>query len=721
MGNRDYGSDPNATDILGLPSITVGPVGSSANFTNADLSVAFAAAQAAHPTGGTFNILGGTYPSTAAEVVVTSPNSTIFIDPKAVLTPAVGSSWLGNVVSGGASVWMVAWLIAAPDCVIYGGPLVDWTNITGVNTVGVMVVGTAAQAETTRVLVYGTKTTGAGTFARWVNGFFTTSKGVTYNGLCSDVLWDGSKSINCGNTVAPDGGGMKCSPSSTILGTSTQAAIQSVMDANAYDIGVKFTGDDITSGQAVGHTMDSIQISNGTRSAFAGTPAGSNGVFIEQGISGVTTNVKVTNVTAIGFATGFNMGQNLATTTACTATLCTTGFSTGFGAAVQGTVVGHKYVGCWADRCVTGYKITTSAAATGGSIVDLTFTDCTADDGGAQVTTACVVITATAANPVVGLRFVHCDFSRFASGGVAVNFGSTLGSALPGLTFLDCPGVTDQGALTNPFEVVTVFETRNQGNKAVPTSGQFNTYQIRTPFTNISVSGGTASYTALSQWGNPLAGYSAAGTSATPVASTDYCLSAADTITVTVGTAVGLAIQVIGPNGAVLAKASVTTTLTALAVPAGSTINFGAFTVGTPVVTSGLSATPFQAVITAVSSFAATQFPYNSTLQFISNNGAETFVYKSNGAAVTNPFLAYRPISLTGAGAAPVANINYEFQMCRMKTAMTAGAGIAFADQLGTALGPATLTDVSVPTTCEPGIRVSVTTAPTTTVVSRVG
>ena len=125
-------------------------------------------------------------------------------------------------------------------------------------------------------------------------------------------------------------------------------------------------------------------------------------------------------------------------------------------------------------------------------------------------------------------------------------------------------------------------------------------------------------------------------------------------------------------------KASVTTTLTALAVPAGSTINFGAFTVGTPVVTSGLSATPFQAVITAVSSFAATQFPYNSTLQFISNNGAETFVYKSNGAAVTNPFLAYRPISLTGAGAAPVANINYEFQMCRMKTAMTAGAGIAF-------------------------------------------
>lgn len=724
------GPPPESENIFGKNSVTVGPVGSGAQYQSNDQTAFNQAVKdlgAKTPPGGDIWVLPDANNYSATNGVWYHTGTLIkvhFIRGAKVMPAAVNAGWQSSIASGVAPAWYMIYVVAgATDCEIHGGPVIDATTINGTD----LVSGFNEGGNVTRLKVYNQRTIKATRFGRWATAYskvlvkYLTSPSATIeqDGPVTDITHIHPSSTGCGVIGPPDGGGRKYSPNASVAGTLGAAVIQTFTEYEPIDREVIFAGHDLTSGQNPGHTMDGIKVIGGEAWAtLASIPAGSDGVFVEQGLGPMTTNVKFVGHDVHGFDTGFNLSlQNNQVFADCFAYDCNVGWSTGTGVAGVFVCSNHTYTSCASFRCGTGLFVNLNAGSAGTTLEALKVKEFTVDDLGSQKTTIGLRIAASPTKTISYSAFESVDVLRVASGGVPFSTGATTGPSLPFTVFRNCPGITDQGNVATALGTVTQFDIRTGGTLPKPADTSTNTYRIRTPgLTTIAASGGGDTLTAVTAAGNPLAGMSAAGTTGTPVASTDYVSDASQTLTVSGGT--GISLNVTGPDGTRYAK-NLDTNVTAFGptlLVAGTTINFGAFSVAPTTITTGLGATPFKAPITGVASFTTTVFPYNSTLQTPTNTTSSTFVVIVNSTTIANPFFGYRECSPLGGTATVTANVVYEAELMAYQVAALAGAGISITDPAGTAIGPATLTDIPVPAGLPVGFRIQASTAPTLTV-----
>jgi hypothetical protein len=359
-------------------------------------------------------------------------------------------------------------------------------------------------------------------------------------------------------------------------------------------------------------------------------------------------------------------------------------------------------------RCTTGAQISPVGGGSGTIMFGLHVRDCIADDQGAGVTTSGLILNGSVAKQVVDFHLIGCDFTKLASGGAPVTYNSATGPAYPGARWRDVRGITDQGSITDPFGTTTINEMRNNGTTATPVAS--TNYKINARNPTVASSGGTGvSITVQHPDGTTLNTLTSAGSTGVLTASQWYQVQgAAATVTSSGGT--GVLITAVGPDGTVLINYSPSCPATVL--PVGSYITWRPFSVAPSalsVVVGGLPiASPF-APLSALATLPSTQLLWGSNINFGAFSAAPTVTLSENGTSASTPFLVYRDLSTTGAGAAPVSGTLYEVHATAMTINSSGGTGVSIAltDPFNHTIvsGLTTLTAVRL----EPGFRIKIT------------
>jgi hypothetical protein len=691
--------------------VSVGPAGGAADFNTSDQNGFNLAVASLAATGGTIVVWPGTY-SPTAEYILTGANIEVIFEPGAIISLAAGVHWAGKASVGGAANATAIFILgSATNCVVRNLYIVN-NNTTTTTVTAVLVAGGVYNCEFHNAY--------AENMTRWArahSGYYVPSGMAppTFDGGVHGVVWCNPRSSGCGINWVPDGGGSK------FFNGSTSSLIENVTEYAPEDLDCQFTSWDSNPQSATNPNPNRNLERFGGHAEF--TTAGTNGcfaIFIEAAYAAASQSVRIfggkyDGLTPNNNNIGLVVGNSNSEVSVEGAEFWN--FTTGCkllgiaGAAETGNNVTLEHLKIL--RCTTGIELNGTAGGPGSIVTGVRIRDCLVDDAGAQVTTTGLSLNGSASKQYVDLAIEDCDFSKIASGGTKVNYGSATGPVYPWARWRGNRGMTDQGMIATPLGTTTINEVRNNGTSAAPTAGVNYKLNLRSPV--VTSAGGTGvSITVQHPDGSTLGTLSSSGTGAAPAASRWYQVQgAAATVASTGGT--GVVIFAIGPDGTVLLNGP--STCAATSIPIGSYISWGGYSVAPTVTVTGI-ANPF-ATLSGVASLTSLSLLWGSSINFGSFSVAPTtLTITENGASVGKPFFPYREISLMGAGSNPVTATTYEVRCTSVLITSTGGTGVSIAitDQLNNTIasGLTTLTAVQL----DPGYRVAFTftVAPTVTV-----
>ena len=692
-----------------MTAVTVGLPGSGAMFTSAD-QTGFNAAVGfliAHG-GGTMDVWPGVY-SPSAEYLLFGQNISVVFEPGAIIA-LTGPKFTGAIVPGGSTTfWCGIFVIgAAVNISVYNLHIENQTAVDGISAV--IVAGAVTNCSFYNA--YAFKMT---RWARFHTGYFKTSSGGVFDGGIQGVQWFAPKSMSCGTNSVPDGGGTK------FANGSTSGWVQDVVEYSPEDLDCQFTSWDSNPGNPLtGKSCRNLERFGG-HAVFstAGTKA-CQGLFLEAAWARGNESVRIyggkydgqtPTAGSIGLVVGAS--NDVVHVEGAEFWNFVTGWQilgVGTGPETGGniTLVGLKSI-----RCQTGATVNLTGGKQGTIVTGLHVLDCLVDDQGSQTTTTGLQLGGNSTKQVVDFQLKGCDFSKVALTGNPVAFGTAAGPNFPEARWRDCRGLTDRGVIANPFGTIANNEIRNNGTSANPIAS--TNYKIVMQGASIAVVGTSATMTVQHPDGTTLGMLTTGAGPGNPSASIWYQLQGGPaTLSSTNSSNGDAAIFAIGPDGTVYVNG--TGTFSSVTMPSGTLITWGPWTGLTgPSVTAAGGFTPTFALLSAIASLPATLLPWGSNINFGAFGALTPAVTAlQNGVSVAKPFYSYSELSVMGAAAVPVSGTSYEVRATSLIVNCSAVTSIAITDSFNQPMtsSPTSLTMVRL----EPGTRIVFTFSGTPTI-----
>ena len=274
-----------SSPIYGLPFVTVGPTGSSGTnygpFTPGTTTNGFQEAEQALTGGGTIVALPGVYGTQAAPVFVGNSNINFVFSAGAILSLPANDNWASPVVPTGSRMPMFI-LQNCSNITVKGG---QFTQVTG----GSSVLGTVwcVANNVTNVCISGGTYTNITDFPILTTCYYN---GTT--GAVTEITSAFNTFTNCGNTVTPDGGGVRFGNQSS--GAVVLSKVRSVHDTitNPGCFGI-----DVQNGTATAGQITDVLIDHPIVVMTAAVLPQRIGVYIEKPVASATWGTN--NVTVV--------------------------------------------------------------------------------------------------------------------------------------------------------------------------------------------------------------------------------------------------------------------------------------------------------------------------------------------------------------------------------------------------------------------------------------